>query len=210
MTVPELTQRIQPLHIYLIASLAMHALLLCLPIREPIISSPAQPANRLFAVDLHIPGKAPDNLEAPVEPAPPALSPHTSPAHEPQRASQPPAHENKSLKREATVSLDRLNDADAQYRSYIGHLRTKINTAWQYQQEAGDRGLNGIATVRFSITRNGSLESVTVKRSSGHRMLDDEAVRTIRSAAPFFPFPAEFAIETLHVWASFEYEFSRR
>jgi protein TonB len=112
--------------------------------------------------------------------------------------------------REATVSLDRMSDSDVQYRSYLGHVRSKIGAVWEYPPSARDKGLYGVVTVRFTIARNGRLQALTVKNKSPYKLLDDEALRTIRAAAPFEPFPSEFKIETLHVSASFEYEFSGR
>ncbi len=214
MTVPEITQRIQSLHVFLIASMVVHVLLLCLPLQPPIArNSPLRP-DRLFAVGLYIPETAAEDTNAADTSAPPALkfsdSAAQPAAQKKPRPSKKTAPEKRVQGREATVSLDRLSDADAQYRSYLAHLRSQINAVWQYQQEVRDRGLSGIATVRFSIAHSGRLESVTIKQPSGHRVLDDEALRTIRAAAPFLPFPAEFTIETLHVWASFEYEFNLR
>jgi protein TonB len=99
---------------------------------------------------------------------------------------------------------------DAQYRSYLGHLRSKIGAVWEYPPAAREQGLNGVVTVRFTIARNGNLKALTIKKKSPHLLLDNEALRTIRAAAPFLPFPPEFSIEKLHVLASFEYEFNQR
>jgi protein TonB len=37
---------------------------------------------------------------------------------------------------------------------------------------------------------------VWVRRSSGHKLLDDAAVRIVKLAAPYAPFPAEIRKET--------------
>jgi protein TonB len=42
--------------------------------------------------------------------------------------------------------------------------------------------------LEVAIRADGSLDSVTVRRSSGHRELDQAAVAIVRLAAPFDPF----------------------
>ena len=43
--------------------------------------------------------------------------------------------------------------------------------------------------VDFGILRDGTLRYVEIARPSGYRVYDDEAVRAVRSAAPFPPVP---------------------
>jgi protein TonB len=54
------------------------------------------------------------------------------------------------------------------------------------------------------IRADGSLKQIVVRRSSGHRKLDDAAVRTVRLAAPFDPFPP--AIKERYPVLRFAYE----
>ena len=68
-----------------------------------------------------------------------------------------------------------MSDSDVQYRSYLGHVRSKIDAVWEYPPAARDNGLNGVVTVRFTITRNGRLEALIVKNKSRYQLLDDEA-----------------------------------
>jgi len=200
-------------HVFLGASLMIHAALLMLPLKTHI-NSPAKSAHAtLFAVELLMQEQPPESQTPVQEPAPALRSPApvaSPPPPAKTRTVKPSSTPKKNQAREATVSLDRMHEADTEYRSYLGHLRSKINAVWHYPPEASGKGLNGMVTVRFSIARNGSLKSLSVTNSSAHRLLDDEALRTIRAAAPFHPFPGEFTIEKMNVLASFEYEFSGR
>ena len=53
----------------------------------------------------------------------------------------------------------------------------------------------------MGIRPDGEVESVEINRSSGHKFLDQAAVRIVRLAAPFEPFPANIKSDTdiLHV-----------
>lgn len=212
MKTAEPRSRLRSFHVFLCASLMVHAGVLMLPLKPPITTEAGEPFNRLLAVELLMTESDREKHSGPQESAAPPALPDPAPAPQAKKpqAAKPAASEKKAPAREATVSLDRLSDADTQYRSYLGHLRSKISAEWQYPPEASNRGLSGTVTVRFSIAPNGRLTDVSVTNSSAHRLLDDEALRTIRAAAPFQPFPQEFTIERLNVSASFEYEFSGR
>lgn len=206
---------VRSLYVFLVVSLFVHALLLLMPFASPVVPKVTPPHNRLIAVELLMPELKPENIlqenKAEAPPAPLIQAPKkVAPAHKAVKRPVPPKVSSHAQPREATVSLDRMKDSDVQYRSYLGHLRSKIGAVWEYPPAASDKGLNGVVTVRFTIARNGRLEKLTIKEKSPHRLLDDEALRTIRAAAPFLPFPSEFSIEKLHVSASFEYEFTGR
>lgn len=49
--------------------------------------------------------------------------------------------------------------------------------------------MSGSPVLEVAIRANGSLDQVVVRRSSGHRELDNAALRIVRLAAPFDPFP---------------------
>jgi len=203
---------IRSIHIYFAASLVAHAALLMLPLTPPINSTPVEPRNKLFAVELLVSEQEAETTAAADEPAsaPAPAAKGKSIQNVKPRAKTLSHDRQRNQAHEATVSLDLVHDSDARYQSYLGHLRSKIGSVWQYPQAARDRGLNGTVTVRFSIARTGRLEALSIRSTSSHPLLDEEALRTIRAAAPFQPFPREFTIEKLNVLASFEYEFTGR
>jgi protein TonB len=73
-----------------------------------------------------------------------------------------------------------------------------------FPNEARRRSMSGNPVLEVSIRANGSLESVVVRRSSGHRELDNAAVNIVRIASPFDPFPA--AMRSRYPVLRFAYE----
>ncbi|QYR53470.1 energy transducer TonB [Lysobacter soyae] len=58
-----------------------------------------------------------------------------------------------------------------------------------YPDEARRRQLKGSVVLSVGIRKNGRVESINVLRSSGHKILDDAAVRIARLAEPYPPIP---------------------
>jgi protein TonB len=102
--------------------------------------------------------------------------------------------------------LTALNAPDIQYISYFASIKRKIELVWQYPYEAAAAGIQGDLTVEFVIGRNGNLESVTLLQGSGYKMLDDEAIGSIRTASPYNPIPETYKIPNLRIRARFIYE----
>ena len=54
-----------------------------------------------------------------------------------------------------------------------------------YPPLARQRGWEGVVLVFFVIRENGTVEKIRVMKSSGHEVLDEHAIRTVRSVQPF-------------------------
>ena len=102
--------------------------------------------------------------------------------------------------------LTALNAPEIQYISYFASIKRKIELVWQYPQDAANAGIQGELTVDFIIARDGSLESVHILQGSGYKILDDEAVGSIRIAAPYNPIPENYTIPNLRIRAHFIYQ----
>ncbi|MFB3880295.1 MAG: energy transducer TonB [Armatimonadota bacterium] len=50
-----------------------------------------------------------------------------------------------------------------------------------YPKDALDQGLEGTVTVTISVAADGSVKSLSVTRSSGHKLLDDAALRAVKT-----------------------------
>jgi protein TonB len=84
------------------------------------------------------------------------------------------------------------------YAAYLEAWREKVERVGNlnYPDEARRRKLYGDLILHVSVRADGSLERVKVVRSSGFPLLDDAAVRIVKLASPFAPFPPEIAKDT--------------
>ena len=86
---------------------------------------------------------------------------------------------------------------------YVEDWRLKIERIGNlnYPQAARDLQLHGSLLLTVSIRADGSVESVQVNKSSGHRVLDAAAVHIVEMSAPFAAFPPDIKRDTdiLHI-----------
>lgn len=86
----------------------------------------------------------------------------------------------------------------------------------KYYPEASVRyGLYGDLRLLVIIRKDGSLENIRVLKSSGYAVLDEAAIKIVRMAAPYSPFPAELAattdkLEIIRTWQFQENELSSK
>ena len=83
------------------------------------------------------------------------------------------------------------------YAAYLESWRRKVEKIGNlnYPDEAKRRKLYGNLLMHVAVRADGSVEKISVRRSSGHKLLDDAAVRIVRMSAPFAPFPPEIRQE---------------
>ena len=95
------------------------------------------------------------------------------------------------------------NTREYLYASYEDSWRQKVERIGNlnYPDEAKSKRLSGSLMLDVAINPDGSLRSVQIERSSGHKTLDDGAIRIVRMAAPFAPLPAEIRkeVDILHI-----------
>lgn len=84
------------------------------------------------------------------------------------------------------------------YAQYIEDWRVKIERLGNlnYPEQARSQQLFGKLQLSVSIRANGTLESVEIDRSSGHRILDAAAIRIVKLAAPYAPLPDDIKRDT--------------
>jgi periplasmic protein TonB len=106
-----------------------------------------------------------------------------------------------------------INTREDRFFSYLLGLKHKIEAAWVYPRVAAQSGLGGSLVLEFSIEKSGQLLGVTLLDSSGHNILDESAMRAIKAAAPYNPFPPSLRAKRLRIRANFIYvtsDFFRR
>ena len=74
---------------------------------------------------------------------------------------------------------------------YLNSWRRKVERIGQlnYPQQARTEGIGGSLRLLVVIAPDGALNDVRVLQTSGHKLLDDAALRIVRLAAPYAPFP---------------------
>lgn len=73
-------------------------------------------------------------------------------------------------------------------------IRKKIERAKRYPEAAQLRAQEGVVFIRLKLALSGNIESLSLSKSSGYKILDEEALATVRRAAPF-PYYEDF-VET--------------
>ncbi len=82
-----------------------------------------------------------------------------------------------------------LDTDEFKFISYNRWLKYKVESVLKYPELAAISGLQGTLYIQFDIMRDGSLGDLELIKSSGYKILDDEALRSIRATAPFQPLP---------------------
>ena len=79
------------------------------------------------------------------------------------------------------------------YASYLTSWRKKVERVGNlnYPDEAKRKKLYGDLLLHVAVKADGTVQTIRVVHSSGHKILDDAAVRIVKLAAPFAPFPPE-------------------
>jgi len=105
--------------------------------------------------------------------------------------------------KEATISLD---TKDPTYHPYTKAIKEKIFNSWVYPLSAQQNLIQGSLLIVFRLDKNGNLIDCKIEKSSGHEILDTQALKAIRLANPFPPFPENITVQLLNINASFVYQ----
>lgn len=97
------------------------------------------------------------------------------------------------VRRLTSVSTRQAVDA-----AYLHDWRQRVEAVGnKYYPEASVRyGIYGSLRLLVVIQRDGHLEDIKVLSSSGYALLDEAAIKIVRMAAPYSPFPAELRATT--------------
>lgn len=90
-------------------------------------------------------------------------------------------------------------------RGYMRLLREKIENIWKYPREAARLGRSGDLYIKFSIKKDGMLGKIELIRTSGHRKLDEAAIKALKDAQPYWPLPDDWKDEELEINGHFIY-----
>ncbi len=106
-----------------------------------------------------------------------------------------------------TINLD---SREPQFSPYLARLKRRIEREWVYPEEAQRHGVGGELLLVFTLNKTGTLTSIQLVQTSGYPVLDAEALRAVKAAAPFDPFPPQLGEEPWNIAASFHYNLPYR
>lgn len=118
-------------------------------------------------------------------------------------------HLNNSLKNKYINA----NTKDYKYTAYMEAWRIKIEKIgnFNYPVNLEKRDIYGNLIVDVTLNAHGKVLDIAIIRSSGHKFLDDSAMRIVQLAAPFAPFPNDIRQETdiLHIVRTWQFRSGR-
>ena len=103
-----------------------------------------------------------------------------------------------------------LNSREDRFVDYLAHVKRRVERVWVYPEEALNHGVGGELLLIFTLNKAGTLTYIRLTQSSGFPVLDEEALRAVKLAAPFDPLPPQMGDEPWNISASFHYNLPRR
>lgn len=100
------------------------------------------------------------------------------------------------------------------YASYEEAWRAKVERIGKinFPDEARRKKLSGSLIMSVTINQDGNIKSIKIRQSSGHKILDDGAVRIVRLAAPFARFSKDIRkdVDELVITRTWVFEAGKR
>jgi protein TonB len=104
------------------------------------------------------------------------------------------------------------NTREYKYARYMDQWRRKVeyigNT--NYPDKARHQKISGSLILDVALNPNGTVHKVEIKQPSKSKILDEAALRIVRLAAPFDPFPENIrqATDILHITRTWEFRYN--
>lgn len=104
------------------------------------------------------------------------------------------------LSKESTEEkIEVPNPARETILSYREIVKQRIEEARRYPSWAKKRGIEGVTCLSFTVLSNGLSQDIKIIRLSGSKILDEEAISTIKRANPFPPIPKELRLDSIQM-----------
>jgi protein TonB len=92
---------------------------------------------------------------------------------------------------------------------YLDSWRRKIERVgtMNFPDVARRQKLSGTPVIEVTIGADGKLLQSVLRRSSGHAEIDEAAMRILKLAAPYDPFPADLSVNHDEIRIAYEWQF---
>lgn len=180
----------------------------------PLVAQPPQPTEpqRQVVTATKAPDKAPTTKKRPTPPQEAAPVAAVDLYTRSLEMAALTSEINKSLQTYAQRPRQKYISArtrEHKYAAYMDDWVAKVERVGNlnYPDEARRRGVSGDLILDVALKADGSVASIAVMRSSGHKFLDDAAIRIVELAAPFAPFPDAIRKDTdvLHISRTWQF-----
>lgn len=85
-------------------------------------------------------------------------------------------------------------------------IKQHLEEARRYPYSARKNNIEGVVYMRFLLLANGNVKNVEVIKSSGHSILDESALKTVKIASPLPRLPEDFGVDSVTFQVSLVYD----
>lgn len=201
------------------------------PAPKPVVAQDRAPAEHKVEVASKTPLEAETRQQSAAATASPE-APEVEPAPEPESRPQPTETVSAAALVNQSLAMASLNaEINRRLKAYAERPRRKWITArtrehkyaaymeaWRqkverignlnYPDEARRRHLSGHLLLDVALNPDGTINEITLRRSSGEHVLDDAAIRIVKLAAPYAKFPdpiREDDVDILHIERTWQF-----
>lgn len=100
--------------------------------------------------------------------------------------------------------------AKRQEADYFSLVSAHLNRKKIYPADAKKARQQGVVTVRFTVDRRGNVSAESIKRGSGHALLDQATIDLVRRVSPLPPMPASMQRDTVTLSLAIDYTLSSK
>ncbi len=126
------------------------------------------------------------------------------------------ASSNNEVRREMLEKTERprrkfisASTKEYEYAAYMDTWRRKVERVGNlnYPKEARRLNLSGSLRLDVALNKDGTINEITLRKSSGEKLLDSAAIKIVELAAPYAPFPKniEDQIDILHILRTWQF-----
>jgi len=115
--------------------------------------------------------------------------------------------ENQAYAKRPRIKYISANTKEYEYAAYMAGWVARIERIGNlnYPDDARRQQLHGQVILAVSVNRDGTIGSIDVVQSSGHKLLDDAAIRIAHLAAPFPPIPSKEGYDKLNITRTWQF-----
>lgn len=161
------------------------------PTQQPRIT-PVLPSTAPMAAPIAAP-----IVRAPLPSNPLTVAPAASGGAPAQTPSASPAAPNASPAADPNARRQEVN--------YFALISSHLNRRKTYPAEARQARQQGVVSIRFTVDRSGGVSNISVRRSSGHTILDQATMALLQRVAPLPRMPASMQRESVTITLPIEY-----